>query len=670
MASCPDQVIRLKRLGLVAIATLLATAPIGFSVPILSAPDDALQTDKPYIVGFDHGVPRDIDIGDAFHDAEVTKVNRDLGWLVAETEEPGTWKEEVKQDRRVKYIEYDDPTYAQAVYTPNDPLYDEPGHWGTSQINAASAWDRTLGTTAITLGVIDSGLRETHEEFADSGRIVDGYDYANDDGDPNDDCGHGTHVSGIAAATIDNGLGIAGMAQVNVMPVKALAYSFWYGCTGSTSDLADAIHHVADNGGHLSSNSWGGGGNSTTLNEAIDDAHGMGTIHVAAAGNSGPCTDCVSSPWTDRPGKSIVVAATDENDDQASFSSQGPEIDVAAPGVDILSTYNGDDSDYETLSGTSMSTPFVSGTAALMLTLDDTLTFDETRSMLKDTAVDLGDPGEDNEYGAGRIDADAATAEAAGGGSNTPPTADFSHDCTDLTCEFDASASSDPDGTITSYDWDFGDGDTGTGETTSHTYDAGGTYTVTLTVEDDDGATDTASDEVDVTEGGGTDTLLDTDFEDDAPGWTVSGLENDLWRLSDDCVTPAGGDWQMAFSRTDPDCDYDVGTAVGWSKAPTLDASGYSTVTLEFEHFWETESYDGEYDVMEVQVSSDGGGSWDEVDQWDASDDNPTDWRTETYDISAYASSELELRWYFDSVDSVSNDYLGWYVDNVLVTAS
>ncbi|HEX2022883.1 MAG TPA: S8 family serine peptidase, partial [Candidatus Thermoplasmatota archaeon] len=403
-------------------------------------------------------------------------------------------------DADVRYVELDDPTFGRALLVPNDARYGDAGHYGSKKIGAEAAWDRTTGSSAVKVAVIDSGLRRTHEEFAGQSRILAGWDAISEDADPQDTCGHGTHVTGTIAASINNAKGIAGMAQATVYPIRALTANLVL-CSGSTSDLAQALRLAADQGAHLSSNSWGGG-SATSITDAINYAHSKGTVVVAAAGNDGSCTNCVSEPWRSNHLKVIVVSSTDRNDAFSGFSSQGPEVDVSAPGSDVLSAYTSNDASYTTMSGTSMATPHVTGTAALLKALNPSWGFADIDNRLKATARDLGTAGKDDRFGHGRIDAAAATA----GGSppaNQPPTACFTHSASGLTASVNGGCSSDPDGTVVSWSWSWGDGSpAGSGASASHAYAAAGTYAVTLTVTDDDGATASTTAQVTVSSGG------------------------------------------------------------------------------------------------------------------------------------------------------------------------
>ena len=210
----------------------------------------------------------------------------------------------------------------------------------------------------------------------------------------------------------------------------------------------------------------------------------------------------------------MAVSATDYGDERSSFSSYGPEVEVAAPGGDledpvlgtsfIISAWSGADNDYVLTIGTSMAAPHVTGLAALLHTLGVTNAADK-RACLRNTADDLGASGWDEEFGWGRINmyqavlqAESCASGGGGPGGNVPPVAVMTHACDGYSCTFDGTESWDADGQILSYDWDFGDGASDTGATTTHTFTGPGTYTVTLTVLDDGGAPGSSSTEVSV----------------------------------------------------------------------------------------------------------------------------------------------------------------------------
>jgi subtilisin family serine protease len=290
-------------------------------------------------------------------------------------------------------IEYIEPNYIlNAVETPNDPRFGD--LWGMlntgqsggtagADISATTAWDVFTGSPDVVIGVIDTGVDYTHPDLAanvwtnpneipgngiddDLNGFIDdihGWDFVNDDNDPMDDNGHGSHCSGTIGGVGDNGIGVAGVNwTVRIMGLKFLSS----GGSGSLSDAVEAIAYATMMGVRLTSNSWGGGGYSQAMYDAIADAQASGILFVAAAGNSGSNNDASPHyPSSYDLDNVVAVAATDRNDDLASFSSYGAtSVDLAAPGVDILSTLPGNS--YGFLSGTSMATPHVSGALGLI----------------------------------------------------------------------------------------------------------------------------------------------------------------------------------------------------------------------------------------------------------------------------------------------------------------
>src|SRR4051794_8934819 len=259
-----------------------------------------------------------------------------------------------------------------------------------------AAWGQVgYGSTAVTVAVVDTGIRRTHQDLT-GGRVLQGYDYYNNDSDPADDCGHGTHTSGTVGATTNNGVGVAGMAQVKILPLKALSGADILGrCSGSATVIANAIRAAADQGAQIISMSIGGP-DSTVEHDAVTYAYNKGVIIVAAAGNDG------ASNSIDYPGaypESIAVAALDSTKTRASYSDGGPQLDISGPGSDVVSTYNSSDTSYSTLSGTSMATPHVAGALALALSCAPAgTTRTQVVNALYSTAEDLGAAGRDDSY--------------------------------------------------------------------------------------------------------------------------------------------------------------------------------------------------------------------------------------------------------------------------------
>ena len=164
---------------------------------------------------------------------------------------------------------------------------------------------------------------------------------------------------------------------------------------------------------------------------------------------------------------------------------------------------------------------------------------------------------------------------------------------------------------------------------------------------------------------GGPTTVYTEDFTSGAPGWNKSSGGTDIWRLSNGCVS---SNRSLAFSRSGA-CDYDVGRAQGWARSPAIDLSGASSATLEFRHFWQTESFSGgAYDRMFIEVSSNNGGSWTVIKEINSTNANSTGFDSESLNVSGFISSTFRVRFRFDSVDGSFNDFLGWYVDDLEVT--
>lgn len=270
--------------------------------------------------------------------------------------------------------EVDYPVYLQA---------DSVG-WNLQKIEAPSVWNTTRGSQVV-VAVLDTGIDYRHPEL--QSRYAGGYDFSNDDPDPYDDNGHGTHVSGIAVASANN-TGIQGVAaEARVLGVKVLGADG----TGYLSDVVDGIDWAVRQGAQVINFSLGTTHNSSALELKLQEAVAKGVYLVASAGNTNGGSLLYPAAYT----SVVSVSATDPNDAVASFSSLGAE--VSAPGVDIESTIPG--GGYARWSGTSMAAPHVTGAIALMIANKQT----NIRERLRQSSVDLGPSGADPYYGAGRI---------------------------------------------------------------------------------------------------------------------------------------------------------------------------------------------------------------------------------------------------------------------------
>jgi subtilisin family serine protease len=256
------------------------------------------------------------------------------------------------------------------------------GRAGTAgfDIGVVPVWNKGItGSRNIRVAIIDTGIDYNHPNLKANVEALSGYDFANDDADAMDDNDHGTHCAGTIGANGNQGLGVAGVNwQVTMIPVKFLTADGG----GSLDDAVDSINWAREKGVHIMSNSWGGGGFSVTMKDAIEKARDAGILFVAAAGNSSNDNDSTPSyPSNYDVSNVLAVAATGNRDDLASFSSYGKtKVHVAAPGVDILSTTKG--GKYSVFSGTSMATPHVAGAAALLMSADSTMTAADLKDRL------------------------------------------------------------------------------------------------------------------------------------------------------------------------------------------------------------------------------------------------------------------------------------------------
>jgi len=344
------------------------------------------------IIGFENEINEELP---ERYGGETTNELKQLGALVVDlpshnaVEALNTWESKPNVD----YVEVDGTMSAHGQTTP----------WGIDRIGAPEAQD-VSGGDGIDVAILDTGIDPNHETLDVEGGYAVETARGPYDEDWADDEGHGTHCAGTAAA-LDNDIGVLGTApEVDLWAVKVLDNSG----SGSWSGVAEGIEWAADNDMEVISMSLGGG-HSDTVQDAVEYAYSEGSLMVASAGND--YGDPVNYPAAYE--EVIAVSATDEDDEIADFSSTGPNVELAAPGVDVLSTYPGDD--YTTMSGTSMSAPHVSGVAAMVydvLGLDasdnDPSDVDEVREQLQVTAEDIGL--DEEKQGHGLVDA----AEAVG----------------------------------------------------------------------------------------------------------------------------------------------------------------------------------------------------------------------------------------------------------------
>jgi len=266
---------------------------------------------------------------------------------------------------------------------------------GVAQIKAPDGWGASQGL-AIKVFILDTGIDSDHPDLV--ANLKAGKSFVPSESSTEDFNGHGTHCAGTVAAAF-NGQGVMGVAPYAYLhPVKVLSGTG----SGQWSWLIAAIDWVTEKKGpRILSMSLGGGGAPAALEQMVDSAYDDGCLLVAAAGNSGPGEDTVNQPAT--YDNVVAVSAIDGSDLIASFSSRGPEVELAAPGVNVLSTWR--DGGYRPLNGTSMACPHVSGAAAMAWGAHRTINNKQVRKLLQATADNLGPAGRDEEYGFGRVDA-------------------------------------------------------------------------------------------------------------------------------------------------------------------------------------------------------------------------------------------------------------------------
>lgn len=304
-------------------------------------------------------------------------------------------KAELERDPRVESVDYN--YVRETLEAPNDPEFSQ--QWGLRKANFPRAWDRTRGRGAE-IAILDGGADARHPDLR--GKVSAQRDFVDEDMVAEDSSfGHGTHVAGIAAAETGNGVGIAGgCPRCNILVGKVVASG-----EGYDFDIAEGIVWATDEGAEVINLSLGAPFRSELLEEAITYATDSGVVVVAAAGNFAPFgnPEVYPAAYPD----TIAVSATDRRDERDDFSSYGDWVDVAAPGVRVLSTLPG--GEYGNDTGTSMAAPYVSALAGLLAS--EGLGPEEVRAGIETTAVDLGESGKDPYFGHGRIDARAAVRE-------------------------------------------------------------------------------------------------------------------------------------------------------------------------------------------------------------------------------------------------------------------
>ncbi|MHB0802627.1 S8 family peptidase [Bacillus thuringiensis] len=355
--------IRKYWLTLLTIAVLLSSISFVHVIPIRASSDIAsTKEDEKIIVKFNKEVSTK-EKNNLYQqkNAKVISRNTQLGFEVIQVQDQSV-QQALREYRKLPGVDYVEPSKVyQAVWAPDDYYYSSHQNTSLQKMQIPEAWDITRGSNDMVVAVVDSGVQSTHPDLR--GKVIPGYDYVQNDNDPsNDELGHGTHIAGTIAALTDNSIGVAGIApNVKVLSVRVLDRNGY-----SYSDvIANGITYAADHGAKVINLSIAMENSSQVLEDAVNYAWNKGVVLVAGAGNSS-----TSKPYYPAAYANVIsVAATDSNDAKWDGSNYGISVDVAAPGVRIMSTiptnWNPEDP-YSIKSGTSMATANVSGVVALL----------------------------------------------------------------------------------------------------------------------------------------------------------------------------------------------------------------------------------------------------------------------------------------------------------------
>lgn len=300
-------------------------------------------------------------------------------------------KTALARNPHIQFVEVDRPL-ALAATAADDTYYSDA--WHLDAVSAPQAWDYSFGD-GVKVAVLDTGVNAAHEDL--KGKVMSGWNTADNSGDYSDINGHGTRVAGVIGAVSNNSTGVTSIAwNAMILPVRVTNSGDG---AAYVSDIAEGLIWAADQGADIANISYGVT-HSTTLNNAAGYLRERGGLVVAAAGNNGADPGYEDSPYF------INVSATNSADSITSWSSYGSHVDVAAPGEGIYSTSR--EGGYAKVSGTSFASPLTAGILALMKTANPALGPGGLESALKSSAVDLGEAGRDIFYGHGRVDAAAA----------------------------------------------------------------------------------------------------------------------------------------------------------------------------------------------------------------------------------------------------------------------
>ena len=489
--------------------------------------------------------------------------------------------EALKNNPQVEVVELDYTVQA-LEYSSENELGNS---WGADHVNADAAFAAGYSGEGIKVAVLDSGVNFNHFDLSenfDSSANELGYDFVSDDFNPEDVYGHGTHVAGILAAA-SNGFGIVGVApNAQIVALRVLDDNG----EGTASTIIEALQWIQNyNAAHpespirITNNSYGTGSNSSQLEAAFDVLASSGVLHIGSAGNKGSTAGNGNNVnYPAKYASVVAVAALDKNNQRASFSSTGSDVEIAAPGLAVLSTWkDGTNSAgpqpfafagyageyFIEANGTSMASPHVAGVAALLMASDPSYTAEAVRNKTNGTALDLGETGRDKLYGYGLVDASSALGLVPV--TNKPPVAhNQTVDTTQNSSVTITLIAADPDNDPLAYTIASAPANgiiTGSGQDITYAPNADftGADTFTYEVTDSAGATASATVTINVTPPGTPERTVNLDVQMSATARKINKI-NHVWASAKVKVMEAGtqvadatvtGHWEEATTGTD-----------------------------------------------------------------------------------------------------------------------